>query len=475
MSAVNKTLLSLGTINKLLVLLAVSFSAVSFAIYIADYKNNSYSIIPAFTVLCLAFFMRLACKSWFHPGSFFSLFWGLILVLSFFFAPNYELQPAPLWWIVLSVIAVNFGSYLGSSIAGYRGKEVSNHRRFNGRLFVKIPKMLVIFSIIGFIGINVLIDSTGKNIFSLLSLQSTLDISLELSRLRYGGGDFKQPIFYTLLFPGVLVGIIFSGVLYAVVSNKIINFKYSYFLVITPFILILLNTIIKTQRGTLLFGVILWTSSFFATKVYLNKNEVKLFTFKIIFNGILILAIFMFAYVILQFFREGEYANDFLSKATENLASAVFGSSHAFSFWFENQLFVNQHHELGWGEFTVNRIAYYVFDVPPRQPGLFGDSIWLGDTYRSGTTVYTVFRGLIQDYSLFGSLVVLFIWSYIAGYSYNKIMSNSIVFIPILILFYSFTMVGYLASIFNWNNVMLAFLIIQSFFIINNKGQLYQK
>jgi len=182
----------------------------------------------------------------------------------------------------------------------------------------------------------------------------------------------------------------------------------------------------------------------------------------------------MFTYVILQFFREGEYANDFLSKAIQNLESAVFGSIHAFSYWFDNQLFTGQD-ELGWGEFTVNRIAYYVFDVPPRQPGLFGDSVWLGDTYRSGTTVYTIFRGLIQDYSLSGSLVVLFMLSYIAGYSYNKVMSNSIVFIPILILFYSFTMIGYLASIFNWNNVILAFIVIQSFFIINSRRWLYSK
>jgi len=71
------------------------------------------------------------------------------------------------------------------------------------------------------------------------------------------------------------------------------------------------------------------------------------------------------------------------------------------------------------------------------------------------TNIYTLFRGLIQDFTLPGALIVLWIVGVIAGYAYNQTARGHLTWMPILIAFYAFAC-DFLTSIFNYNSILFA-------------------
>jgi len=432
-----------------------------FVIWIESLKNDSFSLVPLLMLILLASFARIQQGSWLAPGAFFALMWSVFIFSSFFGAIDYELHPTPLWWILWCSIVIYIGSLLGSGVGMNRFvpnrslRQLSHCAGGNGTdaLLTGLVGMVLVCSIIGFIAVAILIRSIGMGISSLFSFDMIVQMGMAFKGVNVDS-QYQQPMIYSILFSGMLAGVLFGGVLFAISPS----WKYR-LVAFFPFLVAMANTIVKTNRGTIVFALVLWISSYFASMVFLNRGAVRIFGLKL---AALTAGLFLSLgalFVLLQASREGLFGSAFLGLVLLNLKSAAFGSVHAFSYWFENAWSAT---DPTWGAHTFNRIYFYLFSTPETTP----DAVWLGLTVRESTNIFTVFQAVLQDFRLAGSLVFFFIIGVVSGRSFRGLVKGYIIHIPVLALFYSFTIIGYLASIFAWNNVLLGFFIFAFYFAI---------
>jgi len=344
----------LSITSRMALCILIPISTMLFVVWLETFRNDSLSLFPALLLFMLAVFARAWQGSWLAPGAFFAAVWSSYILFSFFGAPDYRLYSAAVWWILCCGIVVFTGSLLGSSYRMDRlvpqQSLLQNKHPYDIKArdlnLVRMGRIIVISSAIGFSGIVVLIHSIGMNVLDLLSLQSLAKMGFQLSYLRYSVNEYRQPILYSILLYGMFIGTLFGGVIFAVSPLR----KYR-LLAFLPIVVAMVNTVVKTNRGTILFAIILWTSSYFATLVWLNRGRVHLFTPKKLIIATGVSVFFVIIYLILQMAREGVLEGDFLELAYLNFKGAVFGSVFAFSYWFDNSWASSLSPTLG--EFTV--------------------------------------------------------------------------------------------------------------------------
>ena len=416
-------------------------------------------VIPIFLILILTLFARIYNKDWLHPGLFILIFWSIAILSTVFFAPDYTIHASSLWWISLTLLTTYVGTLVGGASSlnkefNARGASL-NLVRLSG-LFDLLSKLVLIALVFFILGVMILVEWATGGVGQLFSIDGLLDLGHKLSSMRYSGGEYKQPILYSIFTYGLSFAALIGGVLFF--SSK----RSHVYISIMPLILAFVNAIVKTQRGTIIFTVVLWLSSYLAIRPLSERSPIRLFTFQKIFLIIFLMFFALVIFVFLQASREGQVNFEFIETALLNFKSSAFGSLPAFSHWFDSTLMEDYKYTLG--EFTFNRVAYYIFDVPARSPGMYGEAIWLGETYREGTTIYTVFRAMLQDWGMIGSLVSWFGVGLIGGFSYQKILQEKLHFLPWLSMYYAFVMIGYLASMFSWNGVIFSYAIFIIFF-----------
>lgn len=429
-------------------------------------------LFPILLIILLTFIARILHKKWLHPGVFTLLLWMLIIFFVVIFAPDYKLHLSSLWWILITLIFIYTGSIVGESLV-FKNKisvefalSICSDNLYRLSNFLSSAVILSLFFFI--LGIMVLVQWATGDLSMLLSIEGIKSLGFKLSSMRYGGGDYKQPILYSVFSYGLTFAALIGGVLFFISSRR----KYFY-ISLLPLAFAFINAIVKTQRGTIIFTLILWFSAYLATNILIKKGHFKVFTFKRILLMIFLMGLSLFIFVALQASREGEFNMDFIDLALLNFKGSAFGSLPAFSYWFDSTF--SEEFEYTWGEFTFNRIMYYIFEVPSRAPGMFGEAIWLGDTYREGTTIYTVFRAVLQDFGMVGSLLIWLAVGLIGGVAYRKLMQGDVRYIPILSMFYSFTLIGYLASMFSWNGVVISYIVFTVYFFWKFNGLKYGK
>lgn len=434
---------------------------VGFVLWIDPLKNDSFSLIPLLMLILLAIFARIQQGSWLAPGAFFASVWSIFIFSSFFGAIDYDLHPASLWWILCCSTVVYVGSLLGSGVGMNRFVPNRSSQQLSGRVYGKgtdallhgLSGMVLVCTISAFIAVGILIESRGLGILSLSSLDMIVQMGMAFKGVNVDS-EYTQPLIYSILFSGMLAGVLFGGVLSAITPSR----RYR-LVALLPFLAAMANTIVKTNRGTIVFALVLWMSSYFASMVFLNRGTVRIVGLKLAALSAVGFVSLGVLYVLLQASREGLFGSAFLGLVLLNLKSAAFGSVHAFSYWFEN---VWPATDPTWGAHTFNRIYFYLFGTPEITP----DAVWLGRTARESTNIFTVFQAVLQDFRLVGSQVFFLIIGLVSGRAFRGVVRGYVIHIPVLALFYSFTIIGYLASIFAWNNVLLGFSVFAVYFAI---------
>jgi oligosaccharide repeat unit polymerase len=261
---------------------------------------------------------------------------------------------------------------------------------------------------------------------------------------------YSAGIFFSITFSFSYLLIILGSFLFGL-YDKYSNKKFFYFGIIS-FLPIFFYAFIKNQRTAILFAILIFFSTFLSTRIYLRKIN------KINYNKILFFSS-IFMIVILLYFQLQKLRVTSISE--ENLLqyyqSAISGSFFSFLNWFDKYIFYFE--EITLGEYTFNRIHYYFVGNLPKHPGLFGDVFWMDSSFRSGTTIYTLFRSLIYDFGVIGSFLIYFLFGYLSAFFYNQLKIGNILFLPLTSLTFLIITFSYLTSVLNWNSIILAYFI----------------
>lgn len=288
-----------------------------------------------------------------------------------------------------------------------------------------------------------LLYSLGINFRSVLSVNGLLSINNQIAVLRYSSWELGDRIF-SLLRVFVYVAPLLAGFLFA--HDKKVFYGLSG--LIPAFMVVGL----ENTKATLIGAVILWVAAWIGGSLFFNKEYPRLSRRIIILAiwGLLSVISFLLLSMVL---RTGSIDRTSWNQVKDKIGSYAIGHMIAFDFWFNDYIFQDIDYSLG--KYTFYSIFDYL-NLSDRVSGIYTDYINFNGIQ---TNVYTVFRGLITDFGIFGSLFLIWLSGYLTGYCTQSVIKEKfgtiyyLQFIILIITFYLY----YIISIFTYTTYILTF------------------
>jgi len=410
-----------------------------------------------FIIFCIGiilFFKKVIKNEIFHPVFVSLVYWIAFLLCSILISISFNIRFSwsgifPIFLLLFSFIA---GSLLISSKINNRIKQIDGN--INDKRIIEpetFKKIIIAYSIIGFIAI--IVQLLFLNL-SIKSISDVFNVAGKISVLRYTN-QTDVPKF-SLFLAGFMYAGAFSGGVYYVISRDRLQKVIS----ILPVLIALLFTITNGVKTSFLYSICIWISGYMANYVYTNKGIVVNFR-KIIlkFSGILFIVLLS---IPLVYFLRGGNINSKMAIINHSTVS-YFASFNAFSIWWEHYYLDT----LSFFKYSLSGIHNILYQ--DRVSGLYPDSYGVGVINGEiiNTNVFTIVRGFIEDFSILGAVVIMFLTGILMTYFYylskrKKIIGVFLLGVCYSVLFWSFTvnMLNYNTIIFSWIIVLITLILL---------------
>ena len=278
----------------------------------------------------------------------------------------------------------------------------------------------------------------GINFADFLSFEGLLKINNRLAVLRYTGKS-NYDLFHSILQIFVAFTPMIFGYIYGLSERK--------WTIPFSFLPALLAVLLENTKAPFIASLVLWFGCFLMG-YYCHYLKFPIITKKTILR----LMIFFVLVVILLLFsmmlRIGKIDQSTLQVVLKKFMNYAFGHIIAFDHWFGLYLSSGYTHSLTWGRYSL----FSIFDslnIVSRPQGVYLDYVTVNQI---STNVYTLFRGVIEDFGIFGALFSFVLLGFVAGFSVKHVNSSaylspvyqlSISFIYIYLLFYMVSILTY--------------------------------
>lgn len=408
------------------------------------------SIAPLTVLGVTALVARRIHHTWLNPGAFFPLAWFFFSLVPILFATEFEVKAYGLWVISAIAVSVTLGSLIGSTVNN-DGDVYHDVDRSLGKIHTVIPAFIFVLSFASLIGV-VLLYFFGISRFNLTtSLFNLLILPNEFSVDRYQG---------ITMFPihiRILMYLVFPASLLGGFSFTSADTKRKSFLFLVPVIISLMYGSLLTTRSTILLAIILWIAGYLGSRVFFIDQLDRLFKPKTLMIFFISFIGFTLLFAGTQILRQ-QSNTILIDQLILKLKVYFFGYLPAFSSWIDK--YHNDH--LGLGTVTFAG-PFNLLGLIQRKLGFYEDIVVLGSSH---TNVYTAIRGLITDFSLPGTLILSVLIGCVMSIAFRKCLNGASYWLIPLTMFYAFTLYSPLISIFNYNSVMVAWVMMFSLFAI---------
>jgi oligosaccharide repeat unit polymerase len=178
---------------------------------------------------------------------------------------------------------------------------------------------------------------------------------------------------------------------------------------------------------------------------------------------------FYFGTILTALLRVGNLDSNLdISSKTTNY---FIGFLPAFSEWIEEFIVNYGKEDLTLGAYTFAGI-YELLGFGVRQQGLIQEFVSYGDSVGGTTNIYTVFRFLIMDYGLFGSLFLTLSLGFTMPLIYFHASTGHRFSIVLLAIFYASSLWSHTASIFVYNTNVLSLIIYAIYVLAFSRKQI---
>lgn len=332
-------------------------------------------------------------------------------------------------------------------------------------MFLKSIFYLIMILSSVFLVLNSLIQ--GITIYDLIF--NLFGSAAKYADLRYSE-QIKINIYGQLSLVFSYLGVVVGGFLFFNADTKsrrviitILSFLPSAFIAIT-----------QSAKGSFPLSIVLFYAGVLICRISANKlNMIE----KLSFKPILLYAVPTSIILILSFITRGLYEigdlGVVLEKLKYNFTSYSFGHIYAFSDWFSFRIgdssFLNYNEEnTSYGFYTFMAL-YRLFGSDKFVPlGVYEEYLKYGDLFT--TNIFTMFRGLLLDFGLVGSIIYMYITGVFFHLSFYVLLFNKkpvfvvAIFVFMLGYFYS----SFLISVLMWNSIYISFVLLWAILSINN-------
>jgi len=413
------------------------------------------SILASLGIFALAFIAKFLTGDWFHPAAVFCLLWSYSCGIAILVAPEDITSGSGPLWILLNAALVVTGGVAGSASAC----SSFSRRHSQGRAVIKVSRMLrdsklrqitAVCSVLGIAYVILLLNSQGIRLTQVTTLEGLGQIASKITLQRYSGTAPNMGILVRVATSALYLAPLFGGTLF-VYRQRRSDIALSLFTMLPS----LLSFVAQSTRAAVLYGVTMWVAGYITGRIS-SGLRVQRIRVRSMFHKLGVGIIVFFALIALissgQALRgelqtsSGDLRQSILSNLTKTYLGGHLG---ALSEWMDNTDLPEVQSSYGLYTFA----GVYEMIVPgSRVIGIFNDYAMLPT---GATNVYTYFRGLIEDATLPGSLLVTLVLGFLGGFTYRKVLEGKQTWRGILAGQYAWILFG-ITSLFNYNSTLLA-------------------
>jgi oligosaccharide repeat unit polymerase len=395
-------------------------------------------VILSLALLFLAVVGRRLQGSWIAPGAFFALVWFGVVVGTWIGAPlyvrvtkteifdpaEYEVGTGAMAWVFVAALAVWVGSLIGG---GFKRTIVKPALATSSRS-VTLPNLRL-----------AVVGSSALALFyvAILTWFSTV-----------------APALRGILLPFVYLSPVLGGLLMATGFGRGLLFLSALSLVPDLW----MGLYLGPGRAQTLVGIMLWVIGYLSGRVLVEQGKVRLHFRYVLFGAAAIPLVFALGIWAQQarFERAGVSVEpEFNLYKTRHI---FFGFLPAFSHWSEEYWHDPSKPRLGAITFSGQFDFLGVFERPSFEdfevdPGVF-------------TNVYTFHREILEDFTLAGALIYVFLLGFLGGHSYRQVSRGSVRNLALLIIVYVFMAYSVVGSPFRFNSYLAAFLLAWAYLLL---------
>lgn len=423
------------------------------------------AIIFSLLILGQAVLVRRLVGTWIFPACLFGLFWFLYTFIPLVSLLTVPVDPYGVAYILLCCLifsATALGFNWRDAFARNRNRtERSNY----GSPFIRLTFYGMTAVVVVTLLINILLQG-----FSLSALISNPLETANLYIARRYSDDLVSNVFsqisVVLTYPAAILG----GLVYAnrPPGNKGVV---TILLTMLPSVLVML---IQGAKGTLFLVISMFWAGILICKT--SRGEKDLFS-KGALKKLALYFVILLPVVVASFMARGLYEADDTGVIVNGLiryfASYSCAHLYAFSDWFAYQVLgtssMSYASDEGAGGFYTFMALFMLFGsskVAP--PGVYDDYFEFGEILM--TNIYTMFRGLIQDFGMAGSLVFMVMLGLLlhTAFWYQLTSKRSPFSASTFVHSVGFFYMSFGVSLLMYNSIYASFLLVALIFLIND-------
>ena len=386
-------------------------------------RMNAGAFLLAFLVAVMAVVMRLVERSWFGPAAFFGLYWSGFLWAVMLLVPSFTLTASGVAWIALSYFAL----IVGATLARYGTKATANIGILNGSYTpgeVKTLKLLVVGgSLLALCAVPILVRAAGVSISGFRNFRSLLRVAGYYTSNRYNNPSFREPALAIALWTFAYIASALGGRLFVVApktSARLIAF--------TPIVVAAVLATLMTTRALVLLSLLLWVSGYMMSIVERGHRQKRAISGRAVILVIVLGCSAIGLFIAGELVRGGGAAKVSRQRIYASVATSFLGSTSSFTMWFAKTA-GGQLENYGYGARTLSGELQWLMpgfrraSVATFKPIVVGRGSDLGEA----TTVATLFRGWIFDFSPAGCLALFAVLGAFGARTYAGCASRGII------------------------------------------------
>lgn len=402
---------------------------------------NSYYLLFSFAFIqsMIILFLFRYRRSLVYPPLFVQLWWSIQILFALIFV-NYDYVYSGIIFITCSLFLFSIGGFLATAL--FEKKEIVKNvskKKFNeknGMIALKVSVFLGCLFTIDFLIRN------GFQLSQLLNFNSLLDLNNSTAQQRYYGetnSAFISKILLVFTYFSPLI-----GGMQLFYSNNLKNRLISILALLPAFLTIMTQ---NTKSGWLA-ALFLFTTGYVVANI--NEHGAFKFNIKYLTYGLIAIIICLGIAYLSMLMRIGSFEISTVKLVNEKFMVYAFGHISAFDTWFGSMPII----DYSYGIKTFYGLADF-FGISTREQGVFTNFIFIG---HFATNVYTVFRGLVEDFGIFGSGVTIFLYGFVSTLSYELIVKRRVETLNIFILagFYFMCMYSFIISSWSYMSFVIA-------------------
>lgn len=393
---------------------------------------------------------RVTC-TWSHPAVVYSLYWAILFSLPPIFVRAAPLHLTAILYIAVTIVAFGLPAFFrdwSEPVA------IANARARNGSSGNCYAPLLPLFytlqiSTMAFVVINLSIQGFGPSEV----LMRPIDSANRYMSLRYSGrvasNIFQQG--------GVVfnyIAVIFAGLLIEQQKSKKTIAAILLFAIAPS----LMHMVFYADKGTLfLAGAYFYGAVIVARATRGDVSLINGATIKLSIIATIALVPFL---ILAMVSRKSELPLAF------TVNSYAFGHLFAFSDWFRDYLGIGGSTQEyanptfpSWGYWTFAAVGKYIIPGYQLPPGYWIEYFQTPDVK---TNIYTMYRGLIYDFGITGSIAFMTVFGAVASVAYERMLRYEMPAISqsFYVLFFGFGYMSYAISLLIWNSPYVTFFVI---------------